>query len=195
MSNIRQQFGAAAMTLVTLVMAGVVTNLEAALPRAIYAKTQAVPAAPASQPQVAELVNRVEILRNALNFFWVAGGAVLGAYVGVAIRKIAGLNNIAVHISVSLATSLAVAPYILRNYVNGEPETCFMGGFLIAVAAWVIWEILIIIGDRLKKAARDRGWIGVKKEIWGGTGQTSVTSPPVMTPQAPPAPAPLPTKE
>lgn len=189
MSTTRQQLAAIGITLVTLVTAGLVSNLEAALPRYVKQTAPVATVTASASPAVTELTAKVEILRNAISFFWVAGGAVLGAYVGVAIRKVTGRNNIAIHVSVALATSLAVTPYVLKNHVNGEPETCFMGGFLMAVAAWVIWEIVVIIGNRLKKAAEDRGWFGVKQELFGATTaqvttQTTVPQVPAAKPQS-----------
>lgn len=190
MSTTRQQIAAVFITLTTLVMAGLVSNLEAALTKPFYT-SQASPTVTATAPvgtaaQVAIDKAEIQILRNSISFFWVAGGAVLGAYVGVAIRKVTGRNNIAINISVSLATSLAITPWLLKNHVNGEPETCFMFGFLVAVGAWLAWELVLLIGERLRKAARDRGWIGVKQEIFGGSGQMSVTIPPPPAIQSPP---------
>ncbi|MFT3882767.1 MAG: hypothetical protein QM703_24330 [Gemmatales bacterium] len=138
--------------LLTLVGAGVTAQLEAATP---------FPAArvfTSDQPTV---------LRDHINFFWVGGGAILGGYVAVALRQISGLHHVVKYFAVSVATALAVTPYVLIAYFGPvvAPEACFILGFLFAVGAWLAWEIVGILAWRLKDAARKRGWIGVKEEL------------------------------
>lgn len=112
---------------------------------------------------------RPTILRDHLNFLWVAGGAILGGYVAVALRQVTGLFHIVRCIAVAVATALAVTPYLLVTYFGPAiaPESCFPLGFLIAVGAWLAWEVVSILALRLKKAARERGWMGVKEEVMG----------------------------
>lgn len=148
------KIGSIVMALVTLVGAGAVTQIEAkASTYAMYAQ--------------AENTKQVEILRDHISLLWVAGGAVLGAYVGMAIRKVDGRSEMAKYFAVSLCTSLAAAPYLLKRYSHGAPEECFFGGFLMAVGAWLAWEVVMIIGGRVKDAAQRNGWLGVKREIMG----------------------------
>ncbi|MFO0812393.1 MAG: hypothetical protein U0796_04190 [Gemmatales bacterium] len=112
---------------------------------------------------------RPTILRDHLNFLWVAGGAILGGYVAVALRQVTGLFHIVRCFAVAVATALAVTPYLLVTYFGPAiaPESCFLLGFLIAVGAWLAWEVVSILALRLKKAARERGWLGVKEEVMG----------------------------
>ncbi|HQR41778.1 MAG TPA: hypothetical protein PLX97_03820, partial [Gemmatales bacterium] len=56
---------------------------------------------------------RPTILRDHLNFLWVAGGAILGGYVAVALRQVTGLFHIVRCFAVAVATALAVTPYLL----------------------------------------------------------------------------------
>ena len=110
---------------------------------------------------------RPTVLRDHLNFLWVAGGAILGGYVAVALRQVTGLFLIVRCFAVAVATALAVTPYLLVTYFGPAiaPESCFLLGFLIAVGAWLAWEVLSILALRLKRAARQRGWLGVKEEV------------------------------
>ena len=114
---------------------------------------------------------RPTILRDHLNFLWVAGGAILGGYVAVALRQVTGLFHIVRCFAVAVATALAVTPYLLVTYFGPAivPESCFLLGFLIAVGAWLAWEVVSILAMRLKKAARERGWMGVKEEVIGNS--------------------------
>jgi hypothetical protein len=139
--------------LLSLVGAGLTTQLEAHAHRSAVAEFL-----PADQPTV---------LRDHINFFWVGGGAILGGYVAVALRQISGLHHVVKYFAVSVATALAVTPYVLIAYFGPvvAPEACFILGFLFAVGAWLAWEIVGILAGRLKAAARKRGWIGVKEEL------------------------------
>lgn len=147
--------------LLTLVGAGVTTQLEAhASQSTIY------PFAYADKPTV---------LRDHINFFWVGGGAILGGYVAVALRQISGLHHVVKYFAVSVATALAVTPYVLIAYFGPivAPEECFILGFLFAVGAWLAWEIVGILAERLKDAARQRGWLGVKDELINPSSNTN----------------------
>ena len=46
---------------------------------------------------------------------------------------------------------------------------------MLAVGAWVIWEVATILISRIKAAAEKHGWFGVKQEIFGG-GAAQVTT-------------------
>jgi len=143
--------------LLTLVGAGVTTQLEAH----------------ASQMAMSGIVaaDQPTVLRDHINFFWVGGGAILGGYVAVALRQISGLHHVVKYFAVSVATALAITPYVLIAYFGPvvAPEACFILGFLFAVGAWLAWEIVGILAGRLKAAARKRGWIGVKEELLNPT--------------------------
>lgn len=111
--------------------------------------------------------DRPSVLRDQLNLLWVAGGAILGGYVAVALREISGLHHIVKYFAVSVATAVAVTPYVLIAWFGPvvAPEACFVLGFLFAVGAWLAWEIVGILATRLKRAARQHGWLGVKEEL------------------------------
>lgn len=139
--------------LLSLVGAGVTAQLEAH----------------AGQRAVSGFVAPVHptVLRDHINFLWVGGGAILGGYVAVALKQISGLHHVVKYFAVSVATALAITPYVLIAYFGPivAPEACFILGFLFAVGAWLAWEIVGIVAGRLKAAARKRGWIGVKEEL------------------------------
>lgn len=107
------------------------------------------------------------VLRDQLHFLWVAGGAILGGYVAVALRNITGLMHIVKCFAVSVVTAVALAPYLLVTYFSHTlgAEACFGLGFLAAVAAWLLWEVMGILAKRLKCAVKERGWAGIKDEI------------------------------
>ena len=142
--------------MLSLVGAGVTTRLEEQSRLLILAQALLNP-------------NQPTILRDYLNFLWVAFGAILGGYVAVALRQVTGLFHIVRCFAVAVATALAVTPYLLVTYFGPaiNPESCFLLGFLIAVGAWLAWEVVGILALRLKRAARERGWIGVKGELTG----------------------------
>lgn len=122
---------------------------------------------------------RPAVLRNSLNICWVAVGAILGGYVAVALRNVTGLHHIVKYYAVSVATALATAPYVLTTWFGPllSPEACFLVGFLFAVAAWLGWELVGILACRLKRAAAQRGWLGIKDEITGTQSTTQENHP------------------
>ncbi len=150
----QQMVGTFLVVLLSLVGAGVTTELEE--------KSRLIIIAQAALHQ-----DRPTILRDHLNFLWVAGGAILGGYVAVALRQVTGVHHVVKYFAVSVATALAVTPYVLVTYFGPvlSPEACFILGFLFAVGAWLAWEVVGIIASRLKHAARERGWLGVKEEL------------------------------
>ena len=111
--------------------------------------------------------DRPTVLRDQLNFLWVAGGAILGGYVAVALRQVTGGFRIVRCFAVAVATALAITPYVLVTWFGPliSPEACFLLGFLFAVGAWLAWEVVGILTVRLKRAALQRGWLGVKEEL------------------------------
>lgn len=147
--------------LFSLVGAGVTAQLE------IYANQLAIYSLVMGEKPV--------VLRDHINFFWVGGGAILGGYVAVALRQISGLHHVVKYFAVSVATALAVTPYVLIAYFGPvvAPEECFILGFLFAVGAWLAWEIVGILARRLKAAARQRGWLGVKEELLNPLSKTT----------------------
>lgn len=152
--------------LVTILGAGVVTKIEATAEQTLLAHAQGVD--PEHQ--------NVEILKDQIRFLWVGGGAILGSCVGLWIRAVAGLLAMSRTFGVSLFTSLACTPYVLRRWSNGFPEECFILAFLAAVGAWLAWEVALIIAIRVKEAAKKRGWIGVKEEVFGAGQAATVTT-------------------
>lgn len=90
--------------LLSLVGAGVTTQLEE--------KSRLIIIAQAALHQ-----DRPTILRDHLNFLWVAGGAILGGYVAVALREVTGVHHVVKYFAVSVATALAVTPYVLVTYL------------------------------------------------------------------------------
>jgi hypothetical protein len=153
----QQQFlGTMTIVLFSLVGAGVTAQLEEQSRLLIIAQTILSP-------------DRPTVLRDTLNFVWVAIGSLLGGYVAVALRQVTGLFHIVRCFAVAVATALAITPYLLVNYFGPAiaPESCFVLGFLIAVGAWLAWEVVGILAGRVKKAARERGWVGVKGGLTG----------------------------
>ena len=159
--------------LLTLVGAGVTTHLEEQT-RWLLAL------------QVLFGAEQPGVLRDQLHFLWVAGGALLGGYVAVALRQVTGLIHVLRCYAVSVATAIALAPYILVTWYRASlgAEACFGIGFLAAVAAWLGWEILGILAQRLKRAVRQRGWTGLREELLPPTSQRSLASPVTSSPKA-----------
>ncbi|HQR06357.1 MAG TPA: hypothetical protein PLN21_06020 [Gemmatales bacterium] len=90
--------------LLTLVGAGVTTQLEA------HASLVAISGfVTADQPTV---------LRDHINFFWVGGGAILGGYVAVALKQISGLHHVVKYFAVSVATAFAVGAWLAWEIVG-----------------------------------------------------------------------------
>jgi hypothetical protein len=148
--------GTMAIVLLSLVGAGVTAQLEEQSRLLIIAQAILNP-------------DRPTVLRDLLNFVWVAIGAILGGYVAVALRQVTGLFHIVRCFAVAVATALAITPYLLVKYFGPAiaPESCCVLGFLIAVGAWLAWEVVGILAVRVKRAARERGWVGVKGELTG----------------------------
>lgn len=123
---------------------------------------------------------KIGIIRDRFSMFLICGGAFGGAIVCLLLRLAMGNDPndpvkkmtkpaMAAYFTVSLLSSIFLCPYVLKRWLNSEPEECFAWSFLGAVFAWIVWGIGHAIGKRLLKAAESRGWIGVKEEILGGT--------------------------
>jgi len=142
-----------------------------------------------------EVEAKLEIIRDRFLMFLVFGGSFAGAVVCVVLRRVWAKQSgestremMAAYFVVSLLSAIFCAPACLKYYFKTDsPEMAFLCSFLGAGCVWVAWEILFAIGGRLKKAATDRGWLGVKEEILGGNTQdvTSVPAKPTAVPQVP----------
>lgn len=136
---------------------------------------------------------KIDIIRDNFKMFLIFGGAFGGAVVCVLLRRVwassitkVTSSKMASYFTVSLLSSIFCVPWMLKHYLSSEPEECFMASFLFAAASWVGWEIAAAYGSRLKKAAENRGWLGVKDEILGNSrGVTAVPSTPVPAPVMP----------
>lgn len=167
----------AAVMVTTLIMCQLVTTLEAHYKPTFATVTKAdafikeyATQAPSIPTKTVEKVEQaakdVDVLRNSFLMLWVCGGIFPGAVVGAILRK-ATKAQIALDMAVSVCTALPVTPYILRRYTDCTPEECFLGGFLLSVGAWALWQIILILVARIISAADKRGIAGVKDEILG----------------------------
>lgn len=126
-----------------------------------------------------------EIIRNRYLMLLVAGGAFGGAVVCVMLRLALAkkiklpngaeqaelsrqkLQKLSCFFTVSLLTSLFCSGWVIKKYFGTDADAMFMGSFLLAAGNWVAWEVLAIIGEQLKEAAKKRGWLGVKDALTG----------------------------
>lgn len=164
-------------TLLTLVVTGLGAELEqkalehlSTAPRAIVA--------PDSRPP--EPIT-IEIIRDRFLMLVTAISAIGGGVVCVMLRiawsnksivdgkEVTAVSRFLINafFSVSVITSMATTPWTVKRYLHNTPEDCSLVAFLVAVGAWVGWEIIAIIGERIKKAAESRGIAGVKDELAG----------------------------
>lgn len=172
--------------LFTVVMAGVCGEWEerelARLHFKSYRVNREVPLADPGQLMPAAEDDPKEIIKNRYLMLLVAGGAFGGAVVCVMLRlalaKRIKLPNgteqaelsrqkLSCFFTVSLLTSLFCSGWIIKKYVGTDADAMFMGSFLLAAGNWVAWEVLAIIGEQLKEAAKKRGWLGVKDALTG----------------------------
>lgn len=165
------KLSAVALVLFSAMMANVITKLEASF-NVVASHATMVVHSPymmaADTKEEAKVEKNVDILRDTFLLSWIIGGCIPGACVGIWIRALTKMVEIAKTFGVSLFTSFCASPYLIKNYLAANPETCLLVGFLVAVCAWVLWEVALIIANRLKDAARKRGWLGVKQELLGG---------------------------
>lgn len=166
----------AAVLVTTLIMCQLVATLEAhykptfaAINKAdAFIKASQSPDIPRKTVEKVEQASKdVDVLRNSFLMLWVCGGIFPGAVVGVILRK-ATKAQIALDMGVSVCTALPVTPYLLRRYTDCTPEECFLGGFILSVGAWALWQIILVLVARIISAADKRGIAGVKDEILGG---------------------------
>ncbi len=167
--------------LISTFMAKAVTQLEASFAyvatTAMVTNAHAYATALPDNQEEEKLHKDVEILRDSFLLSWIVGGCIPGACVGIWIRALTKMVEIAKTFGVSLFSSFCVSPFVIKNYLKANPETCLLVGFLVAVGAWLAWEVVLIIAVRMKEAARKRGWLGVKSEILGGGGPQEIIKP------------------
>jgi hypothetical protein len=166
------KLSAIALVIFSALMANVIAKLEASFNVVANHATSIThhgnyAALPPDQAADNKVAKDVDVLRDSFLLSWVVGGCIPGACVGIWIRALTRVFDIAKTFGVSLFTSFCVSPWAIKNYMTPTPETCLLMGFLVAVGAWLIWEVALAIGTRLKDAAVKSGWIGVKREILG----------------------------
>jgi hypothetical protein len=184
----RQHLIALVVLLQMLVAANVVASLDnTASPTVakVVAKTtlpieytdtpQAAPPAIVVQPDK-ETKN---ILKNNVSMLWVAGGAVLGAYVCTVLRKAFNFTDGPNTFGVAMATSVPLSAFALHQWFDNRAEYCFLGGWSFALLSWGLLEIILVLANRWKTTAAEKGLAGLKAEM---TGQATVTpNQPVIT--------------
>lgn len=163
-------------TLLTLVVTGLGAELEQ---KALEGLSTA-PHAMVAPETKAEPVTK-EIIRDRFLMLVTAIASIGGGVVCVMLRiawskklmiegkEVSAVSRFLINafFSVSVITSMAVTPWTVKKYMHDTPEDCSLVAFLVSVGAWVGWEIIAIIGERLKKAAESRGIAGVKDELAG----------------------------
>lgn len=174
------KISAVALVLCSVMMANVITKLEASFnviaSHAVMVHPSAYAATLAEKADDAKLAKDVDILRDTFLLSWIVGGCIPGACVGIWIRAITQMAQLAKTFGVSLFTSFCASPYIIKNYFTPNPETCLLIGFLVAVGAWLAWEVALAVGTRLREAAVKNGWLGVKAEILGSAAKPTTGS-------------------
>ncbi len=193
------KLAAVCLVLLSILMTGLGSEMEASAIKAVRQHTYAANPSPRgagyemmAEPAKADKTEeKIEIIRDRFLMFLIGGGAFGGAVVCVVIRRAWADNDkdktrmmMGAYFSVSILTSVFVSPLAIKKFLPPGPEECFAGAFALAFFAWLIYELLAIIGVRLKKAAEARGWLGVKDEILGGNIATVTATP--STPSPPP---------
>ena len=178
-----RQFAGIMVLLLTLAMCQVVTSLEATarMTAAPVMRTQAKIVAMQVNPNGngnskihaeerkanEQAVKDVQVLRDSFLMLWVCSGIFPGAVVGAILRHKATRTQVTADMLVSICTALPLTPYLLKRYSSVSPEECFVGGFIVSVMSWAVWQIVLIIVARVTLAADKRGVAGVKDEIMG----------------------------
>ena len=178
-----RQFAGIMVLLLTLAMCQVVTSLEATarMTAAPVMRTQAKIVAMQVNPNGngnskihaeerkanEQAVKDVQVLRDSFLMLWICGGIFPGAVVGAILRHKATRTQVTADMMVSICTALPLTPYLLKRYSSVSPEECFVGGFIVSVMSWAVWQIVLIIVARVTLAADKRGVAGVKDEIMG----------------------------
>lgn len=158
----------------TLVGASVVASLETTA--GVY-KTQPAPTKVSSPPMAtsvaepavvpAPIVPDRNILRNSFSMLWLAGGAVLGAYVCTALRQALNFTDGPKTFGVAMAFAIPLAAFVLHQYFDNRPEYCFFAGSSFSMGSWFIIEILIALQQKWKKTASEKGLAGLRAELAG----------------------------
>jgi len=107
------------------------------------------------------------ILRNSFSMLWLAGGAVLGAYVCTALRQALNFTDGPKTFGVAMAFSIPLSAFILHQYFDNRPEYCFFAGSSFSMGSWFIIEILIALQQKWKKTAAEKGLAGLRAELSG----------------------------
>lgn len=108
------------------------------------------------------------VLNDYRNLFWMGLGAIMGGYVIVGFRRLAGWNEAGRYFGVSVISSFACTPFFLHqtdNHPTEQPHVCLFWTFFFALIAWILLELGSIIVTRVNKAATERGLAGVKDEL------------------------------
>lgn len=180
---------AVALALFTLLMTSVGAELESRAIRAVRSSGEH-----SSHNYGATLTEtkeeaKIEIIRDRFTMFLIGGGSFGGAVVCVLLRRAWAKDvtertraMMATYFIVSLCSSVFCSPLMLKKYFSSEAEEAFAYSFLLAVASWVFWECAFAIGSRMKKAAEERGWGGIKGELLGGNNATVTSVPTKPTP-------------
>lgn len=128
-----------------------------------------------TKEKVENAVGNVEIIRNSFLALFCMGGCLLGGGAIVLARRMSG-REAARMFSLCVFTGAGLTFITMRMYSHGWPEEAIAYGFIItALVAYPLFEVALVLGGRVKKAAEERGWVGVTKEIWG-VSMTTVTS-------------------
>lgn len=114
-----------------------------------------------------QVEKQTSVLNDYRNLFWLGLGAIMGGYVIVGFRRLAGWNEAGRYFGVSVISSFACAPFFLHQTDNHpeQPHGCLFWTFFFALIAWIILELGSIIVGRINKAATERGLAGVKDEL------------------------------
>jgi len=161
-----------------LVGANYVNSLDGGRHLKVYA--QKPPSGQADEPEKPD-VKRV--LQNNQSMLWVAGGAILGAYVCTVMRKAFNFSEGPNTFGVAMATSIPLAAFTLHQYFDNRAEYCLLGGFLFALVSWALLEIVLALSARWKKTAANQGLSGLKDEVLGRN-HINTEQPDIQQPQS-----------
>lgn len=155
----------------TLLAGGALTALQAGV-------HQIVKHQPVTTAAVGNAV-AVENISDAILFAWAAGGALGGAYCGIAV----GLTPIVIDpkntgkdrafkmaraFAVSLITGLLLTPYLIHQYFTPcRWSTVFLLGGGTSAGAWMLWSCLQAVLSRFLLRAQKDGLAGVIDEAKG----------------------------
>lgn len=171
----KHQLFSLVIVLQTLVGASVVASLETTAgvykDQVMPTKVAAPPISTSSEPLPvivpAPVAPDRNILRNSFSMLWLAGGAVLGAYVCTALRQALNFTDGPKTFGVAMAFAIPLAAFVLHQYFDNRPEYCFFAGSSFSMGSWFIIEILIALQQKWKKTASERGLAGLRAEFSG----------------------------